>query len=115
MNTGTKKLTSQEMAACVKALTDENGPSADPKDCVLVVLGAFYRTRFGEAPGSAAVNPKTGQTAMRYYDAERKEYAWVVHASPEVSQQSRFGVQALPGVPSDWDIHENPWWKVIAP
>lgn len=110
---GIKPTTSGERVAMTSAVA-QIVPDMDPKlggEIALAVLGAFYRKRFGEAPGSVGVNGP--RTAIRFYDAATKSYRWAVHNSPMSAQQQTTMCDTLPGVPLDWVIHEKDWRHLI--
>lgn len=115
MNIGIKPLTYVEMEACAKAVANESGMSdATCRDVVKVTLGAFYRERFGPAPGSVATITKTGQTAVRFYNVAESSYGWQVNPTPDSPTDVVTYAEELPNVPGQvWHLAERPWWELV--
>lgn len=119
MISGIKALTYGEYQSCRQRLADffGNGPGTTipgkVDEAVIAVFAAFYRSRFGPAPGSTAGNAKTGQSAMRYYDAQLKTFRWLVMESPENSELHAERMDNLPAEGKGWVITEQSWEGLV--
>lgn len=104
-----------EAAIAVRQVVGEKVVSYDTaREALVAGMAAFYRSRFGPAVGSVAVNVSTGQSATRYYDAELKTFRWLVVESPEKAKVEAERVDNLPNEGKGWAITEQDWKGRVA-
>lgn len=117
MKTGITAITFGEMTAMCKALSYSLGKDwvdEHARPAVIATMAAFYRTRYGPAAGSTAIQKQTGRTATRYYDNDFKKLRWLVLTNAEKGKVEAERVDSLDGNGSlAWTINERSWEELV--
>lgn len=117
MKSGITAVTHSEMQAMCKALSTSLGHeyiNENVKPAVIATVAAFYRTRYGPAAGSIAIQKDTGKTATRYFDSDFSKLRWIVLTSAEKDAVEAERVDSLEGQGYYvWTVTERPWEELV--
>lgn len=105
----------EAIATAIGNLLQPQATRQEIRDASRAAMAAFYRQRFGPAPGSSAVH-EDGRVAVRFYDTVEKRYRWQISPSPEADGVAQIRVSDAPfegAETTGWTHHEASWLAFV--